>query len=422
MNKQFISSFAKRAARLGLLLLFACCWSYPVSAHLNPGQKGNLIRRLTFTVKTGNDDLRGGNDNLNVGINFRDGNVQFKPNVNRGQRWPDNSTQTFSIGLERPVAAAELASIEFQKPTGGGYGTDEWHMTSVSVRAIGDGIDDVIATHGFMQFDRANQALLIPVTIATPGKANKLELTIKTGGDDLRGGTNNLDLSLHFHNAATQLIQDVNAGQEWANGSTHVKTITLDHTVDPSEIVKMDLTISDFMLSSVADNWDMDSLSVRALGDGVDKVIVRHGFFRFTQTLSTLSIPITRAEPGKANKLELTIRTGSDDLRGDNDNLNVIVHFRDGHTQVVRNVNGGKAWTNGSLHVETITLDRATDPKDIIEVDLQTTFTGGVGGDNWNMGHVTVKAVGEDVDEVLFKRGAKRFTGDDKILRLTRKP
>jgi len=131
-------------------------------------------------------------------------------------------------------------------------------------------------------------------------------------------------------------------------------------------------------------------------------------------------MPITLAEPGKATRLELTIQTGGDDLRGENDNLNVVIHFGDGDSQVVRNVNGGRAWGNNSNHVETITLSHAVAPSDILEVELQTTFTGGTGGDNWDMDSVVAKAVGDGVNEVLFRHGFKRFTGDNKTLRLRR--
>src|SRR5215510_10166574 len=111
----------------------------------------NQVRRLIFTVKTADDDLRGGDDNLNVGIHFQDGNVQWKPNVNRGQSWEENSTETFDIALDQPVALSQIVSIDLQKPTGqsGVSAPDEWHMASISVRAMGDGIDKVIATHEY---------------------------------------------------------------------------------------------------------------------------------------------------------------------------------------------------------------------------------------------------------------------------------
>jgi len=164
----------------------------------------------------------------------------------------------------------------------------------------------------------------------------------------------------------------------------------------------------------------MDSISVRATGNGVDKIIATHGFKRFTGDDKLLSIPVTLATAGKANKLELTFKTDDDDLRGGNDNLNVVVHFRGGRTQLARNINGGQRWANGSTHVESFTLDQAVDPDDIVEVDLQTTFSGGVGGDNWNMESVSIKAIGSGVHDVIFTHGAKRFTGDSKTLRLTR--
>jgi hypothetical protein len=377
-----------------------------------------------FTVKTGDDDLRGGGDNLDVSINLRDGNFQFKPNVNHGQRWADNTTEMFEIALQPTVPLSEIASIDLRKPNGGGgtFGPDEWHMTSVSVRAIGEGLDKIIASHGFMTFDNfGSLQLRMLVTKAEPGKANKLEFTIKTGGDDLRGGEiDNLDVTLHLRGGATQSVTDVNGGQAWANGSTHVKDITLKEALDPSDIVKVDLKKEGGGLSFAPDNWDMDSISIKAIGDGVDKVIARHGFFRFTQSETFLSIPIVSSEPGKASTLELTISTHDDDLRGDNDNLNIIIHFRDGHTQTANNINGGRAWKENSSHVESITLDHAADSADIVEVDLRTTFTGGMSGDNWNMDSVAVKAIGQGVNEVIFKHGYKRFTGDDKILRLKR--
>ncbi len=420
MKKMSELFLRRQASELSLLLLLVCFLLYPAPAHANPGQNSGQVRRLIFTVKTADDDLRGGNDNLNVVVNFRDGNIQAKPNVNRGQTWPNNTTREFDIELQRPVAISAIDSISFKKPTGGGFGTDEWHMTSVIVRATIDGMDRIIATHGFMVFDLAHEELTIPVTPAVAGKANKLELTVKTGDDDLKGNPFNLDVTIRFRNGASQLVTDVNGGKTWQNGSTHVETITLDRAVDPSDITRIDLKKFGGMLAEFPDNWDMESISIKALGEGVDQMLAHHGFFRFTQSQSSLSIPVGQTAPGKASRIELTIQTGGDDLRGDNDNLNIIVHFRGGQTQLAQNINGGKAWHNESMHVETITLERAVDISDIVEVDLQTTFTGGSGGDNWDMDSVSVKAIGEGINEVIFRHGRKRFTGDDKVLRLRR--
>jgi hypothetical protein len=418
--KRSLTSFeAPPLIKLASQLLVVCLLSYAAFAHSNGGQNGGKVRRLWFTVKTGDDDLRGGNDNLNVGIYFRDGKVQWARNVNKFQRWPDNTTQMFDIALDRPAALSEIASIDFQKETGVGFGgsTDEWHMASVSVRATGDNIDKIIATHGYTKFTVIEQELLIPVTMTAPGKANKLELIIKTGGDDLRG-EDELSVTIHYRGGHQQIAKNITGGKAFANGSTNLETITLDQAVDPSDIAEVDLATYTATTGLYKDNWDMDSISIRATGEGVDKIIAKHGFNRFTGSRSSLSIPVTLAVAGKANKLELAIQTGGDDLRGDNDNFNVVIHFSGNRTQVAKNVNGGKPWHNDSTHVESITLDHAVDPSDIVEVDLQTTFAGGTGGDNWDMNSVTVKAIGEGVNEVIFRGGPKRFTGDSRIFRL----
>jgi hypothetical protein len=73
------------------------------------------------------------------------------------------------------------------------------------------------------------------------------------------------------------------------------------------------------------------------------------------------------------------------------------------------------------MHVETITLNRAVDPSEIVEVDLETMSRGGLSGDNWDMNSVVVKAIGDGVNEVIFNKVGfpfKRFTGDKHILRL----
>src|SRR5262249_26037804 len=153
-----------------------------------------------------------------------------------------------------------------------------------------------------------------------------------------------------------------------------------------------------------------------ATGNGVDQVLATHGFKRFTGSDKSLAIPVVVPGPTQANRLDLTIRTGGDDLRGGNDNLNVSLRYRDGRTQSVPNVNGGSRWGDNSTNLVSINLDHAVVPNDVVAVTLQTTFGGGIGGDNWNLNSIQVAAVGDHVNQVIFTNGFKRFTGDDKVL------
>ncbi|MFD0278052.1 hypothetical protein ACFVHB_29675 [Kitasatospora sp. NPDC127111] len=123
--------------------------------------------------------------------------------------------------------------------------------------------------------------------------------------------------------------------------------------------------------------------------------------------------------------LVLGFTTGGDDLRGGNDNLDVTVTLT-GVSTTVRNVNGSGSWGNGSFHQVTIDLQKRFGhlvmPNEITNVALHTTFGGGIGGDNWNLNHLTV---GHDWHDVLngihftlladrFGNPLFRFTGDRK--------
>ncbi len=417
-HKGIFTSPSACAVCLSWLLLVASSLFYPARAYPNGQQGGVIAWKLSFTVTTGDDDLRGGNDNLNVGIHFRDGNVQWELKVNKGRSWGNNTLRGFDVNFPRVIDVSEIASIEFRTTFTGGTGGDNWDMASVSARAIGPTLNKIIATHGFYRFTGDEKSLLIPVTFADAGKATRIELTIQTGGDDLRGDNDNLNITIHFLGGSAQLARNINGGRNWPNGSTHVETITLDHAVDPSDIVRIDLQKPTTCFSAVdCDNWDMKSILVSALGEGLNKSIAKYGFKRFTAIDNSLTIPVTMAEKGKANKLEFTFQTGGDDLRSDNQ-LDITIHLRSGHTQLAPNINGEQGWASQSMHAKTIYLDQASDPSDIVEVDLQT--RGGVGGlldtgDNWDMESVTVKAIGPGVDEVIFRHGFKRFKDDPKV-------
>lgn len=379
-----------------------------------------MIRTMVFTVETADDDLRGGNDNLNVSINLGDGSQQWTRNVNHGQSWGNQTTHTFAIDLRFPVPLAEIASITLHTTFTGGTSGDNWNMRSVSVRATGDGIDKVIVTHGFMRFTGENTSLLLPVIAVQPqpGKATQLEFTIKTGDDDLRGNSNNLNVTIQTRGGYSQVIENINGGRNWANGSKHIETINLNQALDPSDIVEIDLNPEGWKTGGQDqdfDNWSMESISVRAIGEGVDKIIATHGFYRF-KAFDSLKILIASQEPGKASKLEFIFQTGGDDLRGDGDDLDVTINFRGGGAKSVPRINGGEAWNNSSTHTKVITLDQPVTPSDIVEIRLKTTFTGGAGGDNWDMQSVLINAIGEGVNQIIARHGFFRFTRSQNLL------
>lgn len=118
------------------------------------------------------------------------------------------------------------------------------------------------------------------------------------------------------------------------------------------------------------------------------------------------------------NRLRFDILTGSDDLRGGNDNLNLLVELVNGHVLRQDNVNRSARWADHQRHEVIMPLAPAVRPTEIKAVTLETTARGGMGGDNWNVDAVTVTS---DRGPILTTRSGAplhRFTGDSWQLRL----
>jgi hypothetical protein len=98
------------------------------------------------------------------------------------------------------------------------------------------------------------------------------------------------------------------------------------------------------------------------------------------------------APVGEVNEVLADIRTGGDDLRGGNDNLNITIYFKNGDKQVFNNVNHSSRWADNTNQVVMLRLKRPMRPEDITQVSLMTTSRGSLGGDNWNMDSITIRA------------------------------
>ncbi|HEX4846571.1 MAG TPA: hypothetical protein VFV30_00380 [Novosphingobium sp.] len=118
--------------------------------------------------------------------------------------------------------------------------------------------------------------------------------------------------------------------------------------------------------------------------------------------------------------LRFTVMTGSDDLRGGRDNVMVTPIIRGNPTREWMLNQRAMRWADRSTHSTTIPLPPNTRPRDVEMVVLRTTFRGGIDGDNWNMTSVTIEMT--DASRSAYVKigegGPKRFTGDDRKLRI----
>jgi len=121
-------------------------------------------------------------------------------------------------------------------------------------------------------------------------------------------------------------------------------------------------------------------------------------------------------------ELVLELKTGGDDLRGGNDNLHVVALLRDGRELRFENVNNLRRWVSNSWQSVAVPLPDGVAAADIRGVRLETTFGGGIGGDNWNLDAIIVRGRSESGQTDLFgSRGEPRgeplfrFTGEQKV-------
>ncbi len=121
----------------------------------------NLIRELQVEIKTGGDDLRGGNDNCHIRVHYKDGTKDDYLNVNRGARWIDNYCETVLITLRKPATRANITGISLITTFGGGIGGDNWNVDNIYVvaRSGSEGALSVCNENGapLIRFDGNNR-------------------------------------------------------------------------------------------------------------------------------------------------------------------------------------------------------------------------------------------------------------------------
>src|SRR6476620_7246903 len=146
---------------------------------------GCKVSQLQLRIRTGNDDLRGGQNNLNVEIHFADGTTQFANNVNKTANWGSNSINTIQILLNKQVGPTEIKQIRlihlaqggYTPPQGAGVGTlgtvaapitlangvkseDNWDMAQFQASGLGNGFSNIpVASFGAHRFTGSDPSL-----------------------------------------------------------------------------------------------------------------------------------------------------------------------------------------------------------------------------------------------------------------------
>jgi hypothetical protein len=245
--------------------------------------------------------------------------------------------------------------------------------------------------------------------LVTAARATEVQIWIQTGGDDLRGGNDNADVTLTFLGGST-LTRNINGGREWGNGQTHIARLTLPAVAPPVQDIQSVTITTHFGGGIGGDNWNVDKVALMvgfptgsATSEPTPTVVHtwldKSGgpLIRFTGSTHDLVEGVASQDNGKTvTALDLIISTGNDDLRGGGsagDNCNVTIELNNGTSIAAHNVNGGGTWNNWTDHTVKIPLPSGgLRGGDVKSVRLHTGFGGGIGGDNWNVQRIQLKA------------------------------
>jgi hypothetical protein len=298
--------------------------------------------------------------------------------------------------------------------------------------------------------------------VAAPATENKIDIDLKTGSDNLemKPHQKSVEIRIIIQNKPDVVLMNVNKDQNWPNNSIRRVTIPLpaDITAEAIKEIHIYRTPNNPEIRYVwdlrdQDNWNLQSITAFATLkiNGVKKrfdfepIISAYRaspLYRFTYssnntetegttckktfTLKTAALPpaVNTDVPSQNAKLDITIGTGGDDLRGgNNDNADIILTFKSHPGKVyIRNIFNKRSLPNFSERKTTKDIQNSTtlDINDIKEVELHHTGGGGMGADNWDIDKVKISIVKDGQTKVLVDRvdtPIHRFTGDTRIKR-----
>ncbi|XUU60358.1 hypothetical protein ACRAQ6_12445 [Erythrobacter sp. HA6-11] len=240
-----------------------------------------------------------------------------------------------------------------------------------------------------------------PPTIATLER--ELLLTFETGEDDL---SSNVQVTLRRNNGRDIVLPPLNNKKRWITNSTQTVPVSLPAGTTADNITGIRIwrwgVNTGETFGTGVDNWDLRRLLIRSGdADGKRTLFTRAGspLHRFTKENHEVEYSFGTSA---GNELIVTFYTGSDDLRGGNDNADFFLTLHDGRSLPFRNVNEGRKWENGATITRYLTLPSGVSHSDIKGARIVTRFSGGVGGDNWNLDAINVKTREGGMENQLF--------------------
>ena len=136
--------------------------------------------------------------------------------------------------------------------------------------------------------------LLVTEAAQAQVRFRSVQLKIKTGGDDLRGGRDNLNITVHYRGGGRRTFFNVNRSRNWKNNTWHTVYLRYGRRGLLWRRITHVTFRTTFRGGFDGDNWNMDRvhISVFHAALGSRRYIGRAGPFRFTGDRKSLRFPL----------------------------------------------------------------------------------------------------------------------------------
>jgi hypothetical protein len=274
--------------------------------------------KLEIDITTGSDNLepKSTQHNAEIRVILKDRPDVTKQNINDSKEWPNRSTRRIIINLPADVTEADIKELHlYRKRDGLQYvwqlgEKDNWNVDRVRVAAVllKNGVSKRIPmletgatrpripgnnslTKPLFRFvyeggDNITEGQLFKLLLepiaqgrmpAPSGTKNTtIKVTLGTGGDDLRGGGDNVNLTVRFKSSTRVLtINNINQTKKLNNFTEEIFSKEMPNTsdIDLNDIKEVELRHTGGG-GIGADNWHVDKIYIVVNRDGINKVLL----------------------------------------------------------------------------------------------------------------------------------------------------
>lgn len=269
--------------------------------------------------------------------------------------------------------------------------------------------------------------LAAPALAQSSGTFNRLDMSLQTGGDDLRGGALVFG-QLRFADGRTEPEVNLNRGVGYGGGTTMPINFPLSRAYTLEELRGAQLILrhdgNGREIGQTYDNWDLQRVRLatpRVCTGG--EVIANMDYRRLGRIRTSETVAIT-VPPGRAaetvSTLGFVIVTGEDDLRAGS--VATAQFFTvDGRTSPMINLSRGANWRNRTTHTESYPLGASFRLGDLSRLVLSFDGAGRSIGDtydDWNVSSLQVRMPELCSQRTLLDARGKTFNGGDNTLQV----